>query len=193
MSNTPKQQPALDEQDLLQRAHNFEQDALTIIFDSYYDPIYQYIYRHLRHAETAEDLTADVFRVFLENLNTKRGPNKFLKAWLYRVAHNLIIDEIRRNKHRDTDTLDDEHQDDSPHLGQQVEKILQRKAIRQAMRHLTDKQQGVIFLKFFHGLSNEEIAYALNMTVGTVKSLQHRGLHSLRNFINRYGEFDLNE
>lgn len=192
MPDTAKQ-PDLDEQDLLRRVSELDQDALAVVFDSYYEPVYRYIYRHLRHAETAEDLTADVFRVLLENLNTQRGPSRFLRAWLYKVAQNLIIDEVRRNKYRQTDVIDDEHQDNSQYVGQQVEQVLTHKAVRQAMRHLTGKQQSVLYLKFLQGLSNDEIAYTLDMTVGTVKALQHRGLQALRRYLNGSDEFDLEE
>jgi RNA polymerase sigma-70 factor, ECF subfamily len=187
------EQPALDEQELLRRAIELDQEALAFIFDTYYDPVYRYIYRHLHHAETAEDLTADVFRTLLEKLNTKNGPNKFLKAWLYKVAQSLIVDEVRRNKYRQADVIDDEHQDDSQVVAPQVEQLLQRRSVLRAMRHLTGKQQSVLYLKFFQGLKQTEIAYALDMTVGTVKSLQHRGLHTLRRYLSRYNEIDLKE
>jgi RNA polymerase sigma-70 factor, ECF subfamily len=189
----PTQQPALDEQELLRRANELDQDALAVIFDLYYEPIYRYIYRHLRHAETAEDLTADVFRVLLEKLNTKNGPNRFLKAWLYKVAQNSIIDEVRRNKYRQADVIDDEHQDDSQVVAPQVERLLQRKAVRQAMRRLTGKQQSVLYLRYFQGLKQIEIAYALDMTVETVKALQYRGLHALRRSLTQFDKFDLEE
>jgi RNA polymerase sigma-70 factor, ECF subfamily len=187
------QQPAQDEQELLRRANELDQDALAFIFDSYYEPIYRYIYRHLRHAETAEDLTADVFRVLLEKLNTKSGPNRFLKAWLYKVAQNLIVDEARRNKYRQTDVIDDEHPDDTQYVGQQVEQVWTHRAVRQAMRHLTGKQQSVLYLKFLQGLSNDEVAYTLDMTIGTVKALQHRGLHALRRYLYQSDQFELKE
>jgi RNA polymerase sigma-70 factor, ECF subfamily len=192
MSDIAKQ-PALDEQELLRRANELDQESLAFIFDTFYDPVYRYIYRHLRHAETAEDLTADVFRTLLEKLNTKNGPNRFLKAWLYKVAQNLIIDEVRRNKYRQADVIDDEHQDDSQVVGPQVERLLQRRAVLQAMRHLTGKQQSVLYLRYFQGLKQIEIAYALDMTVGTVKALQYRGLHTLRRTLTQFDKFDLEE
>lgn len=180
----------LDERDLLRRAHDFDESALSTIFDVFYEPIYRYIFRHIHHSQTAEDLTADVFRNFLENLNTRRGPSKFLKAWLYKVAHNLMIDELRRNKHRSHDPLDDDHQDHEQRVGEQAEKSIQSKLLRDVLHQLTDKQKDVIYLKYLQGLDTEEIAYALNMSVGTVKALQHRGLQSMRRHLDQIDEFD---
>lgn len=182
--------PSFDERDLLQRAHDLDEVALSAIFDTFYEPIYRYILRHVRHDQTAEDITADVFRNFLENLNTRRGPSKFLKAWLYKVAHNLMIDELRRNKHRSHDLLDEDHRDDSPFVSEQAERAIENKLLRQAMHQLTDKQQNVLYLKYLQGLSGEEIAYTLNMSIGTVKALQHRGLQSLNRYLSQSDQFD---
>lgn len=183
-------QPLLDERDLLRRAHDLDETALSTIFDAFYEPIYRYIFRHIRHSQTAEDLTADVFRNFLENLNTRRGPSKFLKAWLYKVAHNLMIDELRRNKYRSHDLLDDDHQDHEQHVGDQAEKAIQSRLLRDVLRQLTDKQKDVIYLKYIQGLDTEEVAYALNMSVGTVKALQHRGLQAMRRHLDQIDELD---
>src|SRR5688572_18145816 len=89
-----------NEQDLLKLARKLDDSALSAIFDAYYEPLYRYIYRHVSVSNTAEDLVAEVFRRFLEELKNQRGPATYLKAWLYRVAHNLIVDEIRRDKNR---------------------------------------------------------------------------------------------
>lgn len=183
--------PTENEQELLRRANQFDQSALEIIFDSFYDPIYRHIYRHIRHKQTAEDLTADVFRTLIENLNTKNGPNKFLKAWLYRVAQNLIIDEVRRNKYRDADTISEEYQDEKQPVIANLEQKEMQLILRQAVSHLTGKQESVIYLKYLQGLNNDEIAYVLNMTVGTVKALQHRGLNALRRYLNQSEKFSL--
>jgi RNA polymerase sigma-70 factor, ECF subfamily len=183
--------PTENEQELLRRANQFDQTALEVIFDSFYDPVYRYIYQHIRHTQTAEDLTSDVFRTLIENLNTKNGPNKFLKAWLYRVAQNLIIDEVRRNKYRDADPISDEYQDEKQPVTQKIEQNQDQLILRQAMSQLTGKQESVIYLKYLQGLNNDETAYVLNMTVGTVKALQHRGLNTLRRYLNQSEKFNL--
>jgi len=89
-----------DEQGLLKRARALDDAALGEIFDRYYGLIYRYIYLRTGHAETAEDLSAQVFRRFLDALCENRGPDYYLKAWLFQVATHLVIDEARRGQHR---------------------------------------------------------------------------------------------
>ncbi len=74
---------------------------------------------------------------------------------------------------------------DSDSISQQAEESLHQQVLLEALRQLTEKQQEVIYLRFFQGLQLEEVAYALNMTVGTVKSLQHRGLQAMRRYIQK--------
>jgi RNA polymerase sigma-70 factor (ECF subfamily) len=182
--------PSADEQDLLQRARRLEAPALGAVFDAFYEPLYRYIYRHIGHATTAEDLTAEVFRRFLEQIRDGHGPTSHLKAWLYRVAHNLTVDELRRRKHQDHEPLDEDlHSADEP-ISKQVQQAIRQQQVRLALRQLSSKQQAVLTLKFLQGLENEEVARVLQMTAGTVRALQQRGLRALRRHLEGTGALD---
>lgn len=182
-----------EEQDLLRRSRTLDEAALRAVFDAYYDPLYRYIYRHLRHEQSSEDVTAEVFRSFLEQLNLGRGPTSYLKAWLYQVAHNLVVDELRRAKYRDHVPLNEEMQIPALQVGRQEENASAQQAINLALQSLTEKQRDVLILKFLHNLENEEIAYTLKMTVGTVKALQYRGLQAMRRHLTRQKGFEPND
>lgn len=173
-----------DEIKLLERAREFDQEALTWIYQNYHDALYRYIYHHLGNAQTAEDLTSDVFRRFLQALRNGGGPTRQLNAWLYRVAHNLIVDDLRRRKHRDHKSLDgtlgDTLRDDAVGLDHLAGNAIAMERVRQALLTLTEEQRQIIVLKFLEGMSNAEVAKITGKTVGAVKALQHRGLDALR-------------
>jgi RNA polymerase sigma-70 factor (ECF subfamily) len=169
-----------DEHELLRQASALDERALGTVFDQYYPVLYRYIYHHVRHVQSAEDLAADVFQRFLESIQKGKGPNRHLKAWLYRVAHNLVIDDSRRAVHRNHSQLDEEQLADEDEVSEQVQHLIQRQQAYSALDQLTEKQRQVITLKFIEGLTNREVARVLGMTVGTVKSLQHRGLASMQ-------------
>lgn len=170
-----------DDQSLLERASTLDESALAEIFDTYYVSLYRYIYTHVGHVETAEDLAAEVFHRLLAGLHNGRGPRRRLKPWLFRVAHNVVVDDIRRQSHRNHLPLD-EHVallDESP-VDEQAEQAVLMAATQQALAHLTPKQRAVITLKFVAGMDNAEVAHSLSLPVGAVKALQHRGLAALR-------------
>ncbi|MFH2103099.1 MAG: sigma-70 family RNA polymerase sigma factor [Chloroflexota bacterium] len=176
-----------DEYDLLQRARSLDESALGAVFDTYYRPLYRYLYTHLGHRPTAEDLTAEVFRVFLEQVGAGRGPTEMLRAWLYRVAHNLMVDELRRRRHHEHDPLDEVLPAGGPAVSSLAQQGEQHKAVLAALRRLSPKQQAVLTLKYLQGLENVEIAQALRLTPGTVRALQFRGLRALRRHLEQDG------
>lgn len=169
------------EQSLLQRARALEEPALAEIFDTYYLPLYQYIYHHVGHVETAQDLAAEVFQRLLEQLHAGRGPKTYLKAWLFRVGHNIVVDDARRQTHRNHRPLDERlTQRDALPVEEEAQRALLSAESLRALERLTPKQRAVITLKFLLGMENAEVARTLTLPVGAVKALQHRALASLR-------------
>lgn len=173
-----------DEGNLLQRARRFDEAALTRIFHTYHDAIYRYLYHRLGEAQTAQDLASDVFRRFLQALRDGRGPTRHLRAWLYRVAHNLVVDELRRRTHRDHESLDGKLAEtlraDQQSLDDLAWNALTSERVRHALQRLTEDQRQVVILKYLQGMTNAEVAHITGKTIGAVKALQHRGFDTLR-------------
>lgn len=165
-----------EERDLVRRARLCDQVALTTIFDTYFPALYRYFYHHVHDAQAAEDLAAEVLVRMLEQLAKGSGPRRHLRAWLYRVAHNLAVDDFRRRVHRDHEPLDDDAPCTAAGLAEQADASLLRIEARSALMGLTPSQREVIILKFLEGYENQEIAQILGTTVGAVKALQHRAL-----------------
>lgn len=172
-----------NEAQLLKLAREFDQAALTKVYQNYHAAIYRYIYHHLGDAQIAQDLASEVFRRFLQALRNGGGPTRQLQAWLYRVAHNLVVDELRRRKHRDHQSLDDapgDVLDGAFNLDNLVDNAIAMGRVRCALLALTDEQRQVVVLKFMQGMSNAETAEITGKTIGAVKALQHRALEALR-------------
>ena len=130
--------------------------------------------------ETARDLAAEVFHRLLQTAQSGGSPDRHPKAWLYRTAHNIVVDHYRRQQHRRHLPLDDELINASDDPAGTAERRLSGAQVRAALQHLTPDQRQVITLKFLEGLSNQEVAGVLDKPVGAVKSLQHRGLAALQ-------------
>jgi RNA polymerase sigma-70 factor (ECF subfamily) len=167
------------EKELLKAALRFEQKALAQIYDLYSPELYRYAARFLGDASVAEDCVAETFSRFLKAIHAKRGPKDYLKAYLYRIAHNWIADYYRRTP--DVIELKETHPDLDNNAPEQEASLRMRQAqVRMAMQQLTPDQQQVIALKYLEGWKNEEIAEAVKKPVGAVKSLQHRALAQLK-------------
>ena len=160
------------------RAGKGDATALGHIYDAYAERIYYYLYRRLGETALAEDLTADVFLRVVEAVGTARFCQGSLAPWLFRLAHNRLIDHYRRDREvpMPEDAL--EGTVDPPTGGAELE--IDPGVLRSALRRLTPDQQQVIALKFLEDWSNAQIADAMGRSEGAVESLQHRALGALR-------------
>lgn len=162
-------------------AGSISAESLAEIFDMYYEPLYRYAYVHLRDHDAAEDIAAAVFHKLLDSVQKGHRPVT-PRAWLYQVARNLIIDHVRRQRHRDhaplTDTLAVPANVEST-----VEVLLRVERAHEAILRLNERQRDVIILRFLQGLDVSEVAAILNVSVGAVKTLQHRALQNLRQLL----------
>lgn len=171
-----------DEAILLDRIRQYDTEALAQVYDEYYDRIYRYVYRYLGQADAAEDLTAQVFLRLLKALHSGSCPRTSLSAWLYRVAHNLVVDAFRRSQPAELE-LAEWLKGAEADLVYTVEQMLQMERIRRALLQLTPSQQQVIMLRFLEGLETSEIARILGKSEGAVGALQHRALVALRQIL----------
>jgi len=168
---------------LLQRAQRWEEQALTEIYDAYAPAIYRYIYRRVGNAQTSQDLTAETFRRFLEALKRSAGPSEHLSGWLYRVAHNLVVDHYRGAPDQAEASLEsvDLTMATTDELDTTLEHSVER--ARAALRMLTPLQQQVVTLRYLEDLSLQEVATILGRTVGSIKALQHRAVGLLQQIL----------
>jgi len=171
-----------DQLALLERAGRAEPAALGELYDQYADRIYAYIYRRVGQAEVAEDLTGQVFMRMLEAIRTGQGWRSSFSGWLYRIAHNLVIDFYRRRGRVTLVELDEatpiRATDGDP--VRSTESMLNREQLRAALFKLTDEQAQVITLRFMDERSVAEVAGLMQKTEGAVKALQYRAVLALR-------------
>ena len=177
-----------NENQLLQLAKQYDQNALAEIYDLYSPGLYRYAVRLLNNPDLAEDCVAETFSRFLNALRGNGGPQNYLRAYLYRIAHNWITDLYRREPITQSDDYINYQADPLSNTTELVDDILEREKVRTAIRLLTPDQRQVVVLKYIEGWSNTEVAESLKKPVGAVKSLQHRALGSLRRILSEEGE-----
>ena len=168
------------EQELLQLASELDVVALAEIYDRYSPVLYAYAMRLLNDPALAEDCVAETFARFLRALQKGQGPRDYLRAYLYRITHNWIIDLYRNNEQ--TSELHETLQYEE-YTEEEVAKRVGQKQVREAIHNLPPEQQKVITLKYLEDWSNEEVAQALHKTVGAVKTIQHRALVNLQKLL----------
>jgi RNA polymerase sigma-70 factor (ECF subfamily) len=174
---------SLPAEELVSEAQAYSQEAWAQIYDDYYAKIYEYCYLRTGDRAASEDLAADVFLEALRGIRRYRYRGVPLSAWLYKIARNLTADHLQRKKRRPTVPLGNEP--DNPRLSspdRSDERAVWQDVLH-AIRELTEDQQQVILLRFFHGLSHDEVAAAMDRKPGAVRVLQNRALTALRRIV----------
>jgi RNA polymerase sigma-70 factor (ECF subfamily) len=163
-------------------------------------PVYNFVYRVVGHDEDAKDLVQEtVIRVY-NGLSRLQDPNKF-PAWLFRIAHNVCLDQLRSGKNRpllSTDSLPeggldrllaerDELRRDRNHPEDVVYRREIAEILARALQSLSEEQRTAVVMREYNGYSSREIAEILGIPVGTVRSRIFHGLRNLARVLRRLG------
>ena len=162
-----------------------DSDAFGRLYDEYVDPIFRYIYYKVGNFAEAQDLTGQTFLKAFENIDSYELRDVAFSSWLYRIAHNLVVDYFRRESKRENVPIDEQPPAASTR-GNPVETVMadmESERLYGAIRKLTHNQREVVVLKFIDNLSNGQVAEIMGISVGAVKSTQKRGLLSLNRIL----------
>jgi RNA polymerase sigma-70 factor (ECF subfamily) len=171
---------------LIKRAqHDSDPEAFERLYLLFGDRVFRYLMAQIGDAETAEDITAHVFLRLIEKIDTFQislsNNVAIFSGWLYRIAHNRMVDVWRAEKRYQYATLEYARQISYTASLGALEK-LELEGVLQKLRSLNDQQRDVIILRFIEGLSIAETAQILGKSEAAVKALQQRALENLRRF-----------
>jgi RNA polymerase sigma-70 factor (ECF subfamily) len=182
-----------DERAWVERARMGDPAAVGILYECYVDRIYRYILLKIGSHEDAEDLTGQVFVRMIESVGGFQWQGASFQSWLYRIAHNLMVDYLRQHARRPQVPLDALAgtllaDTDDPYTAAEAADF--REHLRPALARLTELQAQVIALKFGGELSNAEAGRVLGRSEGAIKALQHSALVNLSKWLRNLVEDD---
>lgn len=159
--------------------------AFAEIYELYFNRIYAYARYKVGNSTDAEDITEQVFLRALESLDAFKWRGYPFSSWLFRIAHNQVVDYFRVSNKRSWVTLDEAavKTDSGVSVESEIDLMVDTKMLKDAMSRLSSEQQDVLILKFVNGLSNNEVAQIFGRTEGAIKSLQHRALKNLKKIL----------
>lgn len=181
---------------IVQQVLEGDTNAFEELVLEYEKKVYNVALRILGNSEDAADMTQEAFIKAYNSLTGFRGDSKF-SVWLTRIVSNLCLDFLRSRNRRPTISLsmEDDDGDDvqldiadtrqSPEL--LLERSLTRESVRRGLRSLPEDYREILLLREIQGLSYDEIAAALNIEVGTVKSRIFRGRKKLCDYLIKDG------
>lgn len=153
------------------------QSAAAALFVEYEPRIRAYVAFRIRNDADVDELVGEVFRrVVGSNPPAEPGASR---AWLFRIAHNLVVDHYKRRRLPTIPLLDFDRADDAPSLPDRLVRDERLRAIDTAMAALPGRQRAAIYLRYYEQLPYEEVVAILGAPDGTVRNLVYRGLKRL--------------
>jgi len=167
------------------RQHTTAETGITRViighlYEQYYDRIVRYIFVRINDQSEAENLAGDVFLRALKSLDSYKGRKEQMQVWLFRIAHNLVVDYVRKMSKRKDISIDDVAIADRLNIEDVLEAKLDVRRLTKALQQLTPAQREVIGLRFFAGLSSGEVSKILGKSNGAVREMQRSAVAVLR-------------
>mgnify|MGYP001130454596 CR=1 FL=1 len=169
-----------DEESLVRRAQQRDQEAFAQLYEEHFDKIYRYVALRIGNKTEAEDMTQQVFLNALQSISSFKWKGIPFSAWLFRIAHNQVVDYLRKKTKQATTPLDEPlaSSDNNPQLV--AEHRLDIEQLLLATQRLTEAQREVISLRFAGELPIAQVARVMGKSQGAIKALQHSAIVALR-------------
>ena len=164
-------------------ARKYNEATLANLYEEYYDKIARYVYVRIGNRTEAEDIAGEVFLKALESLKSYQERGIPMQAWLFKIAHNLVVDHLRKITKRKTvpiDTVQIETDEDPITI---ADTNIEFEKVTGAMGQLTREQREILRLRFFGGLTSKEVGGILNKNAGAVREMQRSAIEKLRKLL----------
>jgi RNA polymerase sigma-70 factor (ECF subfamily) len=164
-------------------AREYKEAILANLYDEYYDRIARYVFTRVGDRAEAEDMAGEVFLRALESLDSYQERGIPMQAWLFRIAHNLVVDYFRRVSRATTVPIDDVQLTADSDPQKMAETNITLTEVADAMDRLTPAQRQVIELRFFGGLTSQEAGQVWDKSSGAVREMQSAAIRQLRKLL----------
>ena len=193
MSSKPISDPSDDnlqtDADLFFKLQNGQTDILAILYDRHAGLVYGIALNLLANTTEAEDLTQDIFLSLAGkcSYDSKRGS---LRTYLSILTRSRALDRLRKRSRQQQKLRDRALDENATVLSEtpasEIDRSERSLVVRSAIEQLSSKEQEVLKMAYYQGLSQSEIAKQLDIALGTVKSRCRRGLLKLRQALNDF-------
>ena len=157
----------------------YYESKLVGLYDEYYRKIAHYAYVRIGNRPEAEDIAGEVFLKALNSLGSYQERGIPMQAWLFKIAHNLVVDHLRGAKKFSAAPIEtQESNSEDPSV--EAERNIEIERVKMAMSRLSKEQREVVALRFFGGLTSKEVASILKKSDGAVREMQHAAIEKLR-------------
>ncbi|MEK7523970.1 MAG: sigma-70 family RNA polymerase sigma factor [Patescibacteria group bacterium] len=157
-------------------------EAFAKLYDHFIQPIYRYVFYRVG-SDDAEDLTELIFLKTWENIRQYRKGDRNFSSWIFRIAHNVVVDHYRAHKAQDELKEDIEDPRREANTIERAHRRFDKELLSSAMAKLKDHYRQILILKYMNDLPNDEIAHITGRSQPALRILQFRALRALKRIL----------
>lgn len=157
------------------------------VYNTYFSPVYNYVFYKLLNRENAEDVVSQVFMKVCSHLSGFDPEKASLRTWIFRITDHALIDFYRRQK--PVLSMDNEENglDNvlSVHFDDQYDRVVapERQMVLEALRQLPERDRTFVYYKYYLNITNRDIARQMNMNENTVSAILARARQKLKGIL----------
>jgi RNA polymerase sigma-70 factor (ECF subfamily) len=171
-----------NERELILQCQSGDTAAFGPIYDRHVRTIYNFIYYKVFDKETAEDLTSQTFFKALKSVSSV-DPDRPILSWLYKIAHNSVLDHYRAQRHtEDIDDFWDLHDEDVDVVGS-LDTEVDVKRVKKYLKNLSTIERDIIFMRVWQELPYQAIAEIVGKSEANCKMIYSRSLKKLKSMV----------
>jgi RNA polymerase sigma-70 factor (ECF subfamily) len=172
-----------NENDLVNLLRERSEKAFSYLYDNYSAALYGVIHSIITEAETANDILQDVFLNIWKKIESYDPSKGRLFTWMLNIARNAAIDKLRSKSFREGLKNQPLSENVDIGVGSAINPAIRDVGLRKVISGLKEEQRVLVDLSYFQGFTHEEIAKAMNIPLGTVKTRIRSALIQLRTLI----------
>ncbi len=193
VSQVSKAKPTVDDRELILRAQRGDQAALDALVDLHQRPVTHFIYRYFSNTDDIEDMVQDVFtKAFCKLKQFDPSIGEF-RNWLFQIASNASISEKQRRKRRSLRNQQEFQIKEESHqatIEPYVDRVMASR-VQTVVQQLPSQERLVLILRFYHDMTQQQIADLIGKPLGTVKSNMRLGIARVRQELQKLQEGDI--
>ncbi len=156
------------------------EEMLVVLYEESYDKVARYIFIRIGNQQESEDLASETFVKALRSLDSYQERGLPMEAWIFKIAHNIVVDYLRKVSKKQMVNLDEVTIADDSNPEEAAVSNDQIARVTKALGGLSPSQREVIALRFFSGLSSTECGKVMGKQPGAVREMQSAAIKSLR-------------
>lgn len=162
-----------------------DQDAFSDLYEYFFPRVYNFLFSRVKNRDAADEIVSIAFEKMFRNLPDYQPDKAAFSTWLFRIAQNCMTDYFRRQQNRREATWEDFFDPADEHPTPEGMALIEEgnQELLQAMEKLKDRERRIVELKFWSGLSNQEIAAIEEISAGNVGIILFRALGNLKKLL----------